>query len=107
MFKLPVCPYCGTIYRYKETKAAVKEKDNECYHCHKKFKAKLLPFALIDAAIVIVLSIGANLLILSRSTTLNVFVLFLVTLGFLLIGYLLLPFFARFVKTDDKTIKKR
>lgn len=102
MFKLPVCPHCKTVYRYKDTVNAIKEKDNVCYHCHKKFKAKIFPYILVEAILLIALSIGANLLILSRLSTFNLFPLFAVTTGFLLIIIVMIPFFTRFLKTEDE-----
>lgn len=109
MFKLPVCPYCGTVYRYHDTKNAIVKKEHECYHCHQHFKVKLFPYVLIEAVILLAVSIGINLLILSRLTTFNLFPLFAVTIGILLIILLLVPFFTHFSKTEDhiKNQKKR
>lgn len=107
MFKLPVCPYCGTVYRYKDTKNAILKKETECYHCHRQFKAKLFPYVLVEAVILIAVSIGANLLILSRMTSFNLFPLFAVTIGFLLIIILLIPFFTHFIKTDNESKKNQ
>lgn len=106
MFKLPVCPHCKTVYRYKDTVNAIKQRDNECYHCHKKFKAKIFPYVLVEALILIALSIGANLFILSRLSTFNLFPLFAVTIGFLLIIIVLLPFFTHFKKTEEDKRRK-
>lgn len=100
MFKLPVCPHCGTVYRFKDTAKAIRNKDNECYHCHQRFKAKVFPYMLIEAVILIAGSIGLNLLILSRSSSLNIIPLFAVTLGFILLIVVLIPFFTRFIKTE-------
>ncbi len=109
MFKLPVCPYCKTVYRYKDTVNAVRKKENECYHCHKKFKAKIFPYILIEAVVFIALSIGMNLLILSRMSSFNLLPLFASTIGFLLIIILLIPFFTCFKKSeeDEKTFQNK
>ncbi len=107
MFKLPVCPHCGTVYRYQDTANAVKKKHNECYHCHQRFKAKIFPYVLVEAVILIALSIGANLLILSRMTAFNLFPLFAVTIGFLLLIIVFIPFFTHFIKTEETKKKKK
>ena len=30
-----VCPHCGTVYRYADTKRLVRKKTTQCYHCQK------------------------------------------------------------------------
>lgn len=102
MFRLPVCPHCGTIYRYQDTKNAWKQKENTCYHCHKKFRVKLMPYVAVEAAILIGLCIGFNILMLNHMSKLNLVALFAATLVFLLLSYLLIPFFIRFRKTEDE-----
>ena len=106
MFKLPVCPHCGTVYRYKDTVKELRKKDNECYHCHKEFKAKFFPYCLVEAIVLIAACIGMNLLILSRLSNLNPIPLFAVTLVFILLIIVLIPFFTRFKKTEDLKKKK-
>ncbi len=101
MFRLPVCPHCGTIYRYKDTKKAIKDKDNICYHCNKKFRAKIFPGILIGAVIPLILCIVINIILLSRMKEAQILPLFAVTLFFLLIIYLIVPFFTKFRKTED------
>lgn len=101
MFRLPVCPHCGTIYRYKDTKKAIKDKDNICYHCNKKFRAKIFPGILIGAMIPLILCIVINIILLSSMKEAQIVPLFAVTLVFLLIIYLIVPFFTKFRKTED------
>ena len=107
MFKLPVCPHCGTVYRYKDTKNAIINKENECYHCHKTFRIKMFPYVLIEAVAMIAISIGINLLILSRMSSLKLIPLFVITIGILVIVILLVPFFTHFVKTEKEKDKKK
>ena len=107
MFRLPVCPHCGTVYRYKDTKKAIKEKKNICYHCQKEFKVKYFPYILVDIVLLLALCIAVNILLLNRMTALNLFALFGVTLAFMLAGYLLVPFFIRFVKIENTKNKKK
>ena len=102
MFRLPVCPHCKTVYHYKDTKRTLKEKNTVCYHCQKPFRATLFPGILIIGGIVLVLSILTNILLLTRMTSLNLIVLFLSTLIYLGLLYLLIPFFISFKKTDQE-----
>lgn len=101
MFKLPVCPHCGTVYRYKDTVKAIRCRENECYHCRKKFKARFFPDILAAVIIASVVSVGMNLLILSRLTSFNLTPLFAVTIGLLLVVVLTIPFFTRFKKIEE------
>ena len=103
MFHLPVCPHCGTVYRYKDTKQAIKQKDNECYHCKKRFRARLFPSVLVGAIIPLVACIAINIFLMTRMTELQLLPLFVVTLGFLLIIYIIIPFFTTFKKIKDKS----
>ena len=100
MFRLPVCPHCGTIYRYRDTKKAWKQKKNICYHCEKPFSAKLMPYAAIEALILLPLCIGFNILLLNRMIKLDLIALFAATGGFILLGYLLFPYFVHFIKPE-------
>lgn len=105
MFRLPVCPHCGTVYRYKDTKEAIRKKENVCYHCKKKFLAKRFPYIFVGALIPLVLCIVINIVILSRMENLQLLPLFGVTLVFLLIIYIIIPFFTKFKKSEEKDKK--
>ena len=105
MFRLPVCPHCGTVYRYRDTKKAFRQKENTCYHCQQKFRAALMPYLAVEALILLPLCIGFNILLLTRMTQLNLIALFAATAGFLLLGFLLYPFFVHFRKIE-KTAEK-
>ena len=106
MFHLPVCPHCGTVYRYKDTRQAIKNKDNTCYHCQKRFRARLFPTILVGAIIPLVLCIAINIFLLTRMTNLQLLPLFAVTLGFLLIVYIIIPFFTKFKKIEEESNEK-
>lgn len=109
MFKLPVCPHCKTVYHYRDTKNAVKQKEIECYHCQKKIKAGIFPDILVSGVILLLLCILTNLLMLSRMNTLNLYLLFIVTLLYIMLFILTVPFFVRFRKDgkDEKNGGKR
>ena len=106
MFHLPVCPHCGTVYRYKDTKQAIRKKDNTCYHCQKRFRAKLFPYILVGAIIPLVLCIALNIFLLTRMINLEILPLFAVTLGFMLIIYIIIPFFTKFKEIEDESKEK-
>ena len=106
MFHLPVCPHCGTVYRYKDTRQAIKNKDNTCYHCQKRFRARLFPTIFVGAIIPLVLCIAINIFLLTRMTNLQLLPLFAVTLGFLLIVYIIIPFFTKFKKIEEESNEK-
>lgn len=106
MFRLPVCPHCGTVYRYKDTKQAIRNKENTCYHCQKRFRVKMFPYILVGAILPLALCIGLNIFLLTRMTDLQLLPLFGVTLGFMLIIYLIIPFFTKFKKIEDESKEK-
>ena len=96
-----MCPHCGAVYRYGDTRKAVKSKNNECYHCKKSFKVKILPYALVMALPMTALCMAINILMLSRMKQLSLLPLFAVTLVFMLLIWVFIPFFLKFKKTDD------
>ena len=106
MFKLPTCPHCGTIYRYKDVKAAIKQKENTCYHCQKRFRAKRFPYALVGILIPVILCILLNMYLMTRMRYLELIPLFAVTLFFLAVAYVIIPFFTKFKKLDEDTENK-
>ena len=107
MFRLPVCPHCGTVYHYKETAQAVRKKENSCYHCQKKFRAKVFPYLLVGALLPLLLCVAFNIFLLTRMENLQLLPLFAVTLICLLAIYIILPFFTVFKKTEEKEPKNK
>lgn len=97
MFKLPVCPHCKTIYRYKDVKKEEVKKECTCYHCGKKFrvsKKKILILFLIIALITVIFDILALCMIACTSFIgLMILNIIAVTAGFFLI-----PYFVEFKK---------
>jgi len=103
MFRLPKCPHCGTIYRYKDVKEALRKKDNTCYHCEKKFRAKIFPGIIAGAGLPIILAILINILLMTRMENLELIPLFIVTVLFILLVFLILPYFTKFQKTEENS----
>ena len=108
MFKLPKCPYCKTIYHYKDVKKELMEKECTCYHCKKHFKSTLFPGGIILLLIVLFCAIGFNFFILSfisKLSFLEIIIMLVITIIFLVIGYLLYPLFVSFIKTETNSDK--
>ncbi len=106
MFRLPVCPHCGTVYRYQDTKAAIRRKTNTCYHCEKSFRAKVFPSILVGAILPLILCVALNIFLMTRMQSLQLLPLFAVTLAFILLIILIIPFFTKFKKVSDEEVKK-
>lgn len=91
MFKLPVCPHCKTIYRYKDVKKEAVKKECKCYNCGKKFrvsKKKILILFLIIALITGIFDVLALYMIAGTSFIgLMILNIIAVTAGFFLIPY--------------------
>lgn len=116
MFKLPVCPHCGTIYRYKDVRKVWgedirntyrtlnhdKAHNHTCYHCHKEFSASGFPGILVLILIWLVVNIGTLLFALSVMTDLHMEWLFIITLAYMALFVLFVPFFMTFRKTEKK-----
>lgn len=100
MFKLPVCPYCGTIYRYGDVRKAAGKKYCVCYHCNKKFgveKSKIPVLFLIIALFCAIFGVLELYMVPGIS-----FVAAVVTnIAIILIGLLTVPYFIRFRKTES------
>lgn len=101
MFKLPTCPYCDTVYRYKDV-SDIKEKEHKCYHCDKPFEVKKMPYILILIFITAVLCVALNLLILFNMVNFNIWLLLIPTACIIFVAKFLIPFFVKFKKTETK-----
>ncbi len=100
MFKLPVCPYCSTIYRYNDVKKTISEKKHTCYHCKKDFiVSKKQIFILL--LIIILLASVLNIFELYVMPSLNIALLIGTNIIVVLIGILFIPFFIKFKKCND------
>ena len=52
---LPVCPYCGQHFSYKEVMKSKGQEDVQCPKCKQNFKVTLeTPFSILIAAVVII-----------------------------------------------------
>ena len=67
----------------------------------------MFPYILVGAILPLALCIGLNIFLLTRMADLQLLPLFGVTLGFMLIIYLIIPFFTKFKKIEDGSKKQR
>lgn len=98
MLKLPVCPYCNTVYYYGEVLKSTKNKSMECYHCKRKFKINKWKGRLIFYAVLvpIVGLIDVLMLCLTNMKTSKPMIAFTVII--VALSLLLLPFTVRYKK---------
>ena len=97
MFKLPVCPHCKTIYRYKDVKKELRKKECECYHCGKKFrvsKKKILILFLLIALITAIFDVLA-LYMIAGTSLIGMIIMNIITVT---AGFFLIPYFVNFKK---------
>lgn len=111
MFRLPVCPYCHTIYRYnKVRKLSKKEKTQVCYHCKKEFRVKRFKGMVVLGAIILAAAVATNLVLLYNLTSLDLSPIIISTVAYVLAGLILIPFFIDFKKinkTEQTDLSKK
>ena len=95
MFKLPICPYCHTIYRYGDVKKVSKKSFEKCYHCKKDFKVSKSGI-LVLLLIIMVIGVALNIFQMTNFENLNFIVLFVTNIVLILLAVLFLPFFIKF-----------
>ncbi len=101
MSEIHLCPYCKTIYRYKDI-IRLKGKSNKCYHCGKFFKAdKLLTFIPVLITSIILIIINTIIIHNSKDLSTGSFITMAVTDAFfILISFVISPFMIRFIKAE-------
>lgn len=102
MLKLPVCPYCNTIYRYDEVKKSTSKKSKICYHCNKEFKISKKRIIILFIFVVLVAA-AINVAQLYITPTLNVLLLIVTNILLIIIGILLIPFFISYKQVKNDT----
>lgn len=108
MFKLPVCPYCKTVYSYKDVKNNRNNKEIECYHCKNKFKQiKISGFAVL-AIILIISAVIINLIILNLTAKFitSIIPLMVVSIIAVLLFMLINPFFIKYKEIKNIKLKE-
>ncbi len=103
MFKMPVCPYCHTVYRYGDVRKNKNKKIIECYHCKKYFnQKKYLGYAVL-AVILVFIAVVINLIILNLTADFltSIIPLIIVSVSAVIIFMIFNPFFVSYKKTKD------
>lgn len=100
MFKLPVCPYCKTVYSFSEVRKNKNKKIIKCYHCKNEFKQKIFPGYAVLAAILFAAAIVLNLTILNMTAEFitSIIPIIIISLTAVLLFMLLIPFFTGYKK---------
>lgn len=102
MFQLPVCPYCHTVYRYKEVRKTKDEKMQKCYHCHKTFSISKFPGFLVLWLLVVISAVLLNIAVLLIMPAFNVIPLLVISFIAILLGLVFIPYFVKYKKIENK-----
>lgn len=97
MLKLPVCPHCNTIYRYKEVSNLINKKSAVCYHCKKSFEIKRKNFLILFLIIALFCAIF-DIFELYMVAQTNFVVLVVTNVVFIFVSLLFRPFVLKFKK---------
>ena len=104
---LPVCPYCGQHFSYKEVMKSKGQEDVKCPKCKQKFKVTLeTPFSILIATVVIIVLL-VNVCLYIFKPDIN----FLYMAGVMLVGIIavivMLPLVIRYVKPENMKYSTR
>lgn len=102
MFKLPLCPHCGTRFFYDDVKKTVKEKKGKCPNCKKKFTVSYKLGYVLLFVFVVITAILLNLLLLKMGVQ-TLWVLLIADAIYLVIAYLLRFYTVKYRIPQDKT----
>ena len=108
MLRLPVCPYCKTVFSYGEVLSSVTKRKKTCYHCKNEFKIGGLKSALLFILIFLTLTVVVNLALLGIAGTRNTGLLpiFLLDCVLVLAAYFTYPFFTEYKKQKNYKAKE-
>ena len=107
MFRLPVCPHCHTVYRYKDVRRVMNKKEQECYNCKKKMKISRKGFWLLGL-IAVILSVASTFFIFNIFHNATAIAAYIVTVLIIVSAFFAGPFFVTFKKNEkSKEEKKR
>lgn len=101
IFKLPVCPYCNTIYRYGDVNKLTLKKSSECYNCKKSFRISRAGIAVLFA-IVFLVAFLTDIFELVFMPDIRLLSVFLTNIIAVMIGIFLVPYFIGFNKAEKK-----
>ena len=101
--KLPVCPYCHTVYGYREVKTN-KDKVIECYNCKKHFKQSKIKGWILIAVVFVLVTFGINIAVMNifENVLYTIIPLFVMDVIIMLGALLLVPYFTEYVKDKEE-----
>lgn len=102
MLRLPVCPYCNTVYYYGEVVKSTKRKSMECYHCKRRFKISKLKGRIVFYSLLVPILGAIDVLMLfftSMKTTRPMIAFTVISVA---LSLLLLPFTVRYRKISSE-----
>ncbi len=107
MPKYQVCPYCKTVYRYRDI-IKLKGKRQECYHCKKAFGIKKIYKAIpVAAACVLMTAVDLFLFHSSQDISKNSFIMIVLTdAAVILAAFIISPLFVRLTALSKKELKR-
>jgi NADH:ubiquinone oxidoreductase subunit K len=108
MFRLPVCPYCKTVYSYKEVRNNKNEKIIECYHCKNNFRVSNIKGYAVLPLIVATVAVTLNLIVLNLTADFisSIFPLVIISLTAALVFILFSPFFSGYKRIKNIEVKE-
>ena len=95
MFKLPVCPYCKTVYHYGEVRRAAMNKEKECYHCNKTFVVSRKQTGILLLILVAVCT-AADVVLFQFYSNTTIVTAYIVNIVIVVAAFFTVPFFIRF-----------
>ncbi len=103
MPKFQVCPYCGSGYGYRKL-LTLKSKEQECYHCKKKFvvrkRYRAIPVAI---ACIIMIIVNVALLLSKEEIDRNLFrTMVIIDAAVIFAAFVAAPCFTRIVRPNKK-----
>ena len=103
MYKLPLCPYCGSRFLYGQVRDAAKKTSLQCGYCKRTitvaYKKHRNRHFLLSILVMILVNIG-TLAILSNTDSLVLPYVLVLTVIMVCISYYLLPYTVHFTKPD-------
>lgn len=104
--KLPVCPYCHSVYRYRDV-VNISEKRHNCYHCGRAFEVSKATGRTVLMLIVCCVLISFNVLLFYTSKNINIVVMAITDAAFIAAAIMLFPFTVKFRAVKMTKSEKR
>jgi uncharacterized protein YacL len=103
MLKLPICPYCHTVYGYREV-LKNKNKISVCYHCKKKFKqSKIKGYSCLTIlGLFVAVLINFFILNIVDDILVSIVPIFITSILVVILCFLLSPYFVTYRKQIEK-----